>query len=244
MAGSERSSNLREEYALRAFISIVPGLIALTISIVLFVYNSRYSDTRYTVGLQWVLLVLSVAAIGYGVSQLMQMRKIASFDVECPFCKAKNRFTTQPTHDVRCDRCNRDIPIVDGRTLRVFEVRCGFCSTLNWYSEKSTGLICEECDREIPIAVGDERDASPAMHAYSRHDDATRYNLVLVDPGPRREEIIPVLQKMLALNRNQVKEIMDDVPMTVLHGVPKKKAELMASEITASGGRADASPAP
>ena len=244
MAGSERSSNLREEYVLRAFISIVPGLVCLTISIVLFVFNSRYAETSMTVGLQWVLLVLSVSAIVYGVSQLMQMRKIASFDVECPFCKAKNKFTSKPTHDVRCDRCNRDIPIVDGRTLRVFEVRCGFCSTLNWYSEKSTGLICEECDREIPIAVDDERDASPAMHAYARHDDTARYNLVLVDPGPRKEEIIPVLQKMLALNRNQVKDIMDDVPMTVLHGVPKKKAELMASAIAAVGGRADASQAP
>lgn len=244
MAGSERSSNLREEYMLRAFVSIVPGLICLAISIFLFVYNSRYSDERYTVGLQWVLLVLSVPAIWYGVSQLVQMRKIASLDVECPFCQASNRFTTQPMHDVRCDRCNRDIPIVDGRTLRVFEVRCGFCSTLNWYSEKSTGLICEECDREIPISVADERDASPAMHAYARHDDTARYNLVLVDPGPRKEEIISVLQKMLALNRNQVKEIMDDVPMTVLHSVPKKKAELMASEIASAGGRSDASKAP
>ncbi len=243
MAGSERSSNLREEFALRAFISIVPGVIALAVSIVLFVYNTRYSDAGYTVGLQWVLLVLSVPAIWYGVSQLVQMRKIASFDVKCPFCQASNRFTTQPMHDVRCDRCNRDIPIVDGRTLRVFEVRCGFCSTLNWYSEKSTGLICEECDREIPISVSDDREASPAMHAYARHDDTERYNLVLLDPGPKREEIIAVLQKMLALNRNQVKEIMDDVPMTLLHGVPKKKAELMSSEIAACGGRSEVTPA-
>ena len=224
---------------LRAFISIVPGLVCLTISIVLFVY-----DSGYTIGLRWVLLLVSVAAIGYGVSQLMQMRKIGSFDVACPFCKENNKFTSEPMHDVRCDKCNREIPIVDGRMLRVFEVRCGSCSTLNWYSEKSTGLICEECDREIPIATDDERDVSPAMHAYSRHDDTARYNLVLVDPGPRREDIIPVLQKMLALNRNQVKDIMDDVPMTVLHGVPKKKAELMASEIAAAGGRADSSQAP
>ena len=244
MAGSERSSNLREAYALRAFISIVPGVIVLVISIVLFVFNKSYAETTMTVGLQWVLLVLSLAAIGYGVSQLSQMRKIASFSVECPFCQAKNKFTTQPTNDVRCDHCNRDIPILDGHTLRVFEVRCGFCSTLNWYSEKSTGLICEDCDRQIPIAVADEREASPAMQMYARHDDTARYNLVLVDPGTKKEEIITVLQKMLAQNRDQVKEIMEDVPVTVLHGVPKKKAELMASEITSAGGRADASPVP
>ena len=81
------------------------------------------------------------------------------------------------------------------------------------------------------------------MHAYARHDDTERYNLVLLDAGPKRQEIIAVLQKMLALNRNQVKEIMDDVPMTLLHGVPKKKAELMSSEIAACGGRSEVTPA-
>ena len=238
MAGSERSSNLREEFVLRAFVSIVPGIIALIISIVLFGDESGYS-----LGLRWVLLVLSIPAIVYGVWQLTEMRKVTSYSLECPFCKAKNNFTAKPEHDVRCEKCNRDVPIVDGRTLRVFKVSCGFCSALNWYSEKSTGLICEGCDREIPISVSDDREASPAMHAYARHDDTERYNLVLLDPGPKREKIIAVLQKMLALNRNQVKEIMDDVPMTLLHGVPKKKAELMSSEIAACGGRSEVTPA-
>lgn len=237
MSDIERSSNIREEKAQRAFMSIVPGVICLAISIIFFVFKSPYAT-----GFRWVLLALSIVAICYGVWQLIEMRKIAAFPVMCPFCDKKNVFSQELTHDVRCNHCNREIPIIDGRILKVFEVKCGFCGELNWYSEKSTGLICEECDRVIPIS-SEEGPASAAMESYARHDDGdTPYNLTLVDAGQKREEMIPVLQKMLALNRNQVKDIIDQTPMVLLQGVPKKKAELLAAQITAHGGRADTSP--
>jgi large subunit ribosomal protein L7/L12 len=239
MSNFDRSSNIREERAQRAFVSLIPGGLGLIFAIVLFNYASDW-----TVGLRWVVLLFSVAAICYGVYQILEMRKVTSFEVVCPFCQGKNVFTEQPMSDVRCDHCNREVPIVNGRLLRVFQVRCGYCNALNWYSEKSTGLICEECDREIPIANEGDGKSSPAIHTYSRHDDDTPHNLILLDPGQKREEMIPVLQKMLALNRNQVKDIMDDVPVILLQGVPKKKAELMAAQIQAHGGRADSSPTP
>lgn len=241
MSNFDRSSNLREERVQRAFISIIPGVILLLVAIVMFAYDRE----GWTGGLRLVLAIAGVGAIGYGAWQLMELRKVTSFNVVCPFCKGKNTFSEQPMSDVRCDSCNREIPIVDGRQLMVFQVRCGYCNTLNWYSEKSTGLICEECDREIPIATDEDMNRpSPAMHTYARHDDDTPYNLLLLDPGPKREEMIPVLQKMLALNRNQVKDIMDEVPVILLQGVPKKKAELMAAQIATHGGRADSSPTP
>jgi ribosomal protein L7/L12 len=238
MSEVDRSSNIREQRAQRALMALVPGVLGLLFCVVLFVYASGW-----TVGLRWVLLVLSLAAVAYGLWQFFEMRKVTSFEIVCPFCNGKNIFTIEPMNDVRCEHCNRDVPILDGRALKVFQVRCGYCNTLNWYSEKSTGLICEECDRAIPIAT-DEGHASPAMHTYARQDDDTPYNLVLLDAGPKREEMIPVLQKMLALNRNQVKDLMDDVPMVLLQGVPKKKAELMAAQILSHGGRASASPTP
>lgn len=236
----ERSSNAKEEYVQRALVSIIPGLICLGIAAPMFIFDPE----GWTLGLRWVLTIAGAGAIGYGVWQLTLTRKIASNTVVCPFCQAKNSFTEQPMADVRCEKCNRDIPIMSGRVLRVFQVRCGYCNALNWYSEKSTGLICEQCDRAIPIATDEEHAASPALKTYTRHDDDSPYNLILLDPGHKREEMIPVLQKMLALNRNQVKDILDEVPVILLQGVPKKKAELMASQIQSHGGRADASPSP
>ena len=54
--------------------------------------------------------------------------------------------------------------------------------------------------------------------------------------------MIPTLQKMLALNRNQIKDIIDRTPAILLQGVPKMKAELLAAEIKAKGGVAEANP--
>lgn len=239
MSDLERSSNVREAHAQRACLSLIPGGIGIFFTVILFVYASGW-----TLGLRWVMLGFSVAAVAYGLWELVQMRKITSYDVRCPFCEAKNVFTEEPMQDVRCEHCNREIPIVDGRQLRVFQVRCGFCNALNWYSEKSTGLICEECDRVIPIATDEEHAPSPALSAFARHDDDSPYNLILIDGGPKHEEIIPVLQRMLALNRNQVKDIIGEVPVILLQGVPKKKAELLAAQITAHDGQAKVAPTP
>jgi hypothetical protein len=240
MSDIDRSSNIREVRAMRAFASIVPGLVALGIAAPMFIWDTD----GWTLGLRWVLALAGVGAICYGVWNIAEMRKITTFEIVCPFCQGKNVFTEQPMSDVRCDKCNRDVPIIGGRQLRVFQVRCGFCNALNWYSEKSTGLICEECDREIPISTDESHAPTKAFHTYTRHDDDAPYNLILLDAGQKHEDIIPVLQKMLALNRNQVKDIMDDVPVVLLQGVPKKKAELMAAQIQAHGGRADSSPTP
>lgn len=239
MTEFDRSSNIKEERAQRALMALVPGVIGLGIAGVMYAFPEPA-----LAGLRLIILLASVGAVGYGAWQFSLMRKITSFDIVCPFCQAKNTFTEQPMEDVRCNSCNREIPILDGKILKVFQVRCGYCNTLNWYSEKSTGLICEECDREIPISTDEEHTPSKAFHAFTRHDDDSPYNLVLVDPGPKHEEMIPVLQKMLALNRNQVKEIMDEVPVVLLQGVPKKKAELMAAQIESHGGRANSTPTP
>ena len=238
MAGPQRSSNVREEQMQKAVIAIVPGLIGLGIAITFFVFSSPS-----TIGLRWVLMVGSVGAIGYGLRIILQMRQVGSVRLDCPFCGGKNFFTTAPQGDVRCDKCNRDIPVLDGRVLKVHQVRCGFCGELNYFSEKSTGLLCESCDREIPISTDDSNAPSPALQTYAMHDPTkVRYNLVLVDAGVKREVMIPTLQKMLALNRNQIKDIIDRTPAILLQGVPKMKAELLAAEIKAKGGVAEANP--
>ena len=238
MAGTQRSSNVREEQLQKAFFAIVPGVIALTFAIVLFINDARSMD-----GLKWVLLLASIGAIGFGLRVLLQMRQVGRVELTCPFCGGRNFFTTAPQSDVRCDKCNRDIPVLDGRVLKVHQVRCGFCAELNYYSDKSTGLLCESCDREIPISTDDSNAPSPALQTYAMHDPTkVRYNLVLVDAGAKREVMIPTLQKMLALNRNQIKDIIDRTPAILLQGVPKMKAELLAAEIKAKGGVAEANP--
>lgn len=235
MADFRRTSDAKEDVAFRAVVCLAPGLLALSLSIYLIVY-----DNAWTVGLKWVTLIASAAGMGYGIYHLLQFRKIKSNDIVCPFCEAYNVFTERPMEDVRCSECNREIPLLDGNIVKVFQVRCGFCNALNWYSEKSTGLICEECDRTIPISTS--VDASPALKTFTRQDDNQPYDLVLTDCGRKSEELIPILQQMLALNRNHVKSIIDEIPVVLLQGVPKRKADMLATQIQVHGGSAESRP--
>lgn len=234
MAHLDRSSNLKEQFGQRALVAIVPGVIGIALGALFISYRSMF------MALGFVLVAMGLAAVVYGAIQLGHMKKIPSFPVTCPFCKHKNDFTEQPMSDVRCEGCQRSVPIYDGRVLRVEQVRCGFCNHLNFYSEKSTGLICENCNRIVPIANEGGAQAQSVMQNFTVQDDDRTYDLILSEGGgSHNEDLVSTLQQMLALNRNQVKQMLEEVPVVLLTGIPKKKAELLKAQIEMHHGKAD-----
>ncbi len=76
------------------------------------------------------------------------------------------------------------------------------------------------------------------FEAYTLKDDNHPYDLILT-AAPENEEMIKCLQTMLALNRNQVKDIIEDLPQVLLQGIPRKKAELLMAQISVHKGTAD-----
>ena len=227
---------VKEEFAANAIVSAIPGLIIAAIGGLMLFYQVTQNGTL--VALSGVLIFIGVAMIGWGVYQASKVKSVESFAIECPFCDARNLLTSAPKTDFRCDSCNREVPVDDeGDIMDVFQVRCGYCNTLNYYSDKSTGLICEECDRVIPIANDGENQSQKTFDSYTIHDDDNPYDLILTE-APESEEMIKCLQTMLALNRNQVKDIIDDLPQTLLQGIPKKKAELLQTQIAVHKGKA------
>lgn len=233
MADVHRSSDVVEAQAEKALTFGIGGIVAVLIGIPCLLYFSSL------IGLAIVLLVAGVAAMGYAGYCLWQVKKVPSVLILCPFCRAKNKLTEQPSKDFTCFECHRSIPIQDGRVLRVFQVKCGFCGTLNYYSEKSVGLICESCDREIPLSTESGELATRAFRTYSQHDDDKLYDFVLVAAGHKTEELIGTLQHMLALNRNQVKDLLLELPVTLLQGIPRKKAEMLQAQLSVHGAAAD-----
>lgn len=222
----QRSSDVVETHAEHALAFGIGAVVALALGGLFIYYQGMLTLLGY-------LLVLGgLAAGGYAVYCALQIRKVTTFKVECPMCHATNVFLEQPMSDVSCRDCHRLIPIVDGRVLRVYQVRCGFCNRLNYYSDKSPGLICEECDREIPLATSGAAQPPKAFTTYARHDDDKAYDLVLIAQGHKTEELISCLQHMLALNRNQVKDILTSLPATLMTGIPRKKAEMLAAQIS------------
>jgi len=223
----QRSSDVAETFASNALLVGVASVLAIGLGALFVGYKSMFM----LLGI--VLIMGGALGLAYVFKQTRQIKQITSNDIVCPYCSAKNIFTEPPTESVTCQECSRLIPIFEGRILKVSQVRCGYCRHLNYYNEHSVGLICENCDREIPIATADGELQSGAFHKFVVKDDTAVYDLVLRSPGPKVEEVIPVLQQMLALNRNQVKQMLEETPVTLLTGIPKMKAEMLTAQLQA-----------
>lgn len=239
----EEPTVTQAEYAKEAIASeglpyIVGSIIALIIAAIVAYYTNSQNGAPSP--LAYVLGLIGIGMGAYGGYRMTRITKIQEFKFECPFCQTNNILTAMPMDDFRCVHCNREVPVVDGNVLAVYQVRCGFCNALNYYSDKSTGLICEECDRAIPIASDEGTHAKKVFENFTIHDDDQPYDLVLLS-APKSEEMISCLQQMLALNRNQVKELLEDLPQTLLTGIPKKKATLLTTQISIHKGKAEAS---
>ncbi|MFY9234041.1 MAG: hypothetical protein WAO58_06225 [Fimbriimonadaceae bacterium] len=228
MAQPQRSSDIVESHSEHALASSLGGLVALALGFLLWIYRGD----GWLSGLALVLMIGGLVAIGYGIYSALQIRKVQSATLNCPYCDFTNRFTEAPMGDVSCRGCNRMISIDEGRVLKVMQVRCGYCNELNYYTEKNVALICESCNHEIPIAQADGNMPTKKLLFASKEDDAL-YELVLISHGAHHtENLIAALQQMLALNRNQVKDMLMNLPVTLLTGIPRKKAEMLQAQLS------------
>ena len=57
------------------------------------------------------------------------------------------------------------------------------------------------------------------------------YEFILVAHGHKTEDLIESLQRMLALNRNQVKQMLQELPVTLLTGITRQKAEMLQAQL-------------
>ena len=148
-------------------------------------------------------------------------------------------FAEEPQSDYVCEECSRRVPVKDGKVLDVTGVRCGFCGSLNFMSEKTKVLICEECDREIPLLDPNTGEMRHVAKGFARVDDNAVYDLVLTKVGRDKEPLINSLQHILAMTRNQVKDMLDQLPTTLVKGVNRRKAEMLRAQIEANEGETE-----
>lgn len=222
-----RKSDLIEMIGEKFVVFFVLGLLTTALGLLIWYYKGDFG-----VGLAVVLLVGGIGMMGFSFYSAHEMRKVTGYRVKCPYCNANNVLVAPPDDDFKCTYCHRVIPVKDEKVLPVFQVRCGYCNELNYYSEKNDVLICEKCDHEIPLTS--EEEGGVVRHvpkAYAVTDDERLYELVLVSHGGQKEELIAALQHMLALNRNQVKQLLEEVPVTLLTGITRKKAELLQAQL-------------
>lgn len=194
-----------------------------------------YAIKHAVVGIAFILL--TVTALGFAISEFYRVKKIPVVKVRCPYCNAASEFLETPKSDFTCQECHRRVAVDNGRILDVIEVKCGFCGSLQRFSERTEVALCEDCDHEIPLASSPTGEMRHMARGMAVEDDTKPYDLILIEPGTRMEEVTNNLQRVLALNRPQVKAILDQLPATLLTGVPKRKAQMLSDELTRLGAR-------
>jgi hypothetical protein len=200
----------------------------------------KYRGEGMFLPLAIIILLIGLSCFGYGAYCAYQIRHVKYEMRECPFCKAQNALDGAPEADFLCAECHRLIPVEDGQVIPVEQVRCGYCNALNYYSAKTDVLLCESCNHEIPIAREEGYVPKKQLAAgFAVEEDDRPYELILVAHGNKNEELIDCLQHMLALNRNQVKQMLTELPVTLLTGIPKKKAELLRAQLSIHDGAAE-----
>ena len=224
----QRSSDVIETHSERAVMAGISGLVVCALGLVLFIFRG---DGMFTI-LAFILMAGGVAAICYAVYCTFQAKHVSAYDIVCPYCSSKVSLLSAPDRDVSCRSCLRMIPIVDGKPIQVTQVRCGYCNALNYYSDKTIALLCEECNHEIPIS---RSDGQTSKSRFAVVDDDKTYELRLIAFEHATDDLVGALQHALALNRNQVKQMLEELPVTLLTGIPRRKAEMLSAQLTAHG---------
>jgi uncharacterized protein YbaR (Trm112 family) len=232
----QRVSDVIEIISEKAFYFYVSGLFLGAVATLFLVYRGQ---THMFVPLGTILLLISLSFIGYATYIAFQTKKVTREPVTCPFCETVNELVGNPDQDFDCVNCHRMVPIRDGIVLEVQQVRCGFCNELNYFSEKTEALLCENCNREIPLAREDNGPKKLIPAGYAVVDDEAMYELVLLASGHKEEDLIQALQQMLALNRNQVKQMLTELPVTLLTGINRRKAEMLKAQLSIHDGEAE-----
>lgn len=233
----QRASDVIEIISERAIYFGAAALLVGGIAALIVRYEGKTGGVFLPLGI--VLLLMGLGVFGYSVYTALQTRKVVGQPVVCPFCETSNEVIGDPDEDFNCVNCNRMIPIKDGKVLDVSQVRCGYCNELNYYSEKTEALLCEKCNHEIPLALDDSAPRKSIPAAYAVVDDEALYELILTGQGHKEEELIQCLQHMLALNRNQVKQMLTELPVTLLTGITRRKAEMLKAQLSLYDGEVE-----
>jgi hypothetical protein len=180
-----------------------------------------------------LLLIIAFIFFGMAVYKAIEIKKTTYYGTICPLCDFENELTAAPLGDFVCSNCQRMIPIEGGEPIAVAQVKCGYCGELNYYSEKTEFLICEVCNHQIPIDTEASRKSTgkKVAQAFVVTEDTNVYEFILLAHGHKTEELIEVLQHMLALNRNQVKQMLQELPVTLLTGITRRKAEMLQAQL-------------
>ena len=86
-----------------------------------------------------------------------------------------------------------------------------------------------------PVAVA----AAPAAGAAPAAAEKTEFDVVLVDAGAGKINVIKAVREITGLGLKEAKEVVDNAPKPVKEGVSKEDAESMKGKLEAAGAKVE-----
>jgi ribosomal protein L7/L12 len=226
----KRSDAIEQEYTQAVLYGIV-GLVALGLTFLFWRYGGMFYSFSWGFGLVWL------GAWGYAVWSYYKTTRVPAHPVKCPFCHKATVLVAPPQMDFTCEHCLKRVPIENGCVLEVIAVKCPHCGSMEQVSVKATAAICEQCQREFPVRVTGRVPVGMPLP----QDDPTPYELVLLGVDRHKEEqAILALERLLDLNRPDVKKLLESAPVVLLTNLSRRKAESYVRELSEQGVKIEA----
>lgn len=67
-------------------------------------------------------------------------------------------------------------------------------------------------------------------------EEQTQFDIILVDAGPNRVQVIKAVRELTTLGLKEAKELVDSAPVTVKEAVSKEEAADLKAKLEAAGG--------
>jgi large subunit ribosomal protein L7/L12 len=81
--------------------------------------------------------------------------------------------------------------------------------------------------------------AAGAGAAAPAAEEKTEFDVVLVEAGAKKVEVIKVVRAATGLGLKEAKDLVDGAPKTVKEGVSKEEAEKLKKELEAAGAKVE-----
>ena len=86
-----------------------------------------------------------------------------------------------------------------------------------------------------PVAMAGMMPGMAAAAVEEEVEEQTEFDVVLTDHGAKKIQVIKAVRSLTELGLKEAKEVVEDTPSTILHGVSKEVAEEAKSKLEAEG---------
>ncbi|MCX7946825.1 MAG: 50S ribosomal protein L7/L12 [Hydrogenophilus sp.] len=90
----------------------------------------------------------------------------------------------------------------------------------------------------VAVAAAPAAGAAPAAAAPAA-EEKTEFDVVLVEAGAKKVEVIKVVRAATGLGLKEAKDLVDGAPKTVKEGISKEEAEKLKKELEAAGAKVE-----